>query len=118
MKYIAKFFKILFPIIGVFGIFIGLISILTFHHACRSVFETKVFADLRAIGGQIELFHEDNGRYPDSVTELVGGYLKAELLDPWGNSYQIRFQDDKPILYTYNKERVKTNFGFRIEYGI
>jgi general secretion pathway protein G len=53
-------------------------------------------ADIAVLCEALEIFKQDKGRYPSSLSELITGdmtYLKASRVpgDPWGNLYVYRF---------------------------
>ena len=87
-------------------------------HRCRSAYDVKVRADLRAIGSQIKLFEKDNKKFPESLYELVGEYLLKVPRDPWGKEYKYELKADNVVIYTYDQEKSKEKYSVRIEYNI
>ena len=80
--------------VGLFAIF----ALLSFIHRAR-LMARKANADFntRSLALLIEVFKEENGRYPKSLTQLasitnaeVKGSLNRILHDPWKNAYGFR----------------------------
>ena len=118
MRYIIKSFILLFAVIGLLSLPSWFIYFFDSVHANRSVAENKVSADLYTIGNQFELFRLDHGAYPDEIEELVDGYLKSVPMDPWGNKYQMKIEEGKIILFTFNPSKTQGKYLVRLEYGI
>lgn len=52
-------------------------------------------ADIEAsISSALELYEIDNGKFPESLSVLVGKYLKKDPKDPWGNPYNYKSPGD------------------------
>ncbi|HAH20305.1 MAG TPA: type II secretion system protein GspG [Candidatus Omnitrophica bacterium] len=52
-------------------------------------------ADIEAsISSALELYEIDNGKFPESLSVLVGKYLKKDPKDPWSNSYNYKSPGD------------------------
>ena len=115
MRYVLKTFIILFAMLGLLSLPSWFIK---FFHVNRSIAENRVSADLSIIGNQFELFRLDHGAYPDEIEELVDGYLKSVPMDPWGNKYQMKIEEGKIILFTFNPSKTQGKYLVRLEYGI
>ena len=75
--------------------------------------ETKAMSDMHILGKQAELFLIDNGRLPNKISELVDGYLKSVPMDPWGNKYQMKIEEGKIILFTFNPSKTQGKYLVR-----
>jgi len=49
---------------------------------------SRARSDIGAISAASDLFNLDHSEYPESLSDLVGEYLKGLSNDPWGNSYE------------------------------
>ena len=67
--------------------------------------ESAAKADINAnIALALDLYETDNGRYPQSLDELLqkgsspdtwkGPYLKKKPVDPWGRPYEYKLESD------------------------
>ena len=55
--------------------------------------ETALRDTLAAMRGAIAKFHEDNGRYPGTLEELVPKYLRQVPADPMGTSWRLTTEE-------------------------
>ena len=118
MRYIVKAFIFFLAVVGLLSLPSWYIHIFHSAHANRSVPERRVNADLSTIANQFELYRLDHGEYPDKIEQLVGGYLKSDPMDPWGNSYQMKIEEGGIILFTFNPSKAQGRFSVRLEFGV
>jgi hypothetical protein len=56
--------------------------------------------DIDHIGIGLELFFQENGTYPESLSALVPIYLNSSPKPPWGGEYGYTRSDNKVSVYT------------------
>ena len=120
MKKLLAGLKITLAIVGLISISKSMLYNLSSApaHECSYPYDTFVRADLKAFGGQLDLFERDNGTFPNSWHELIGDYLLEIPLDPWGKEYQYEIKSGKAIIYTYDQKRSTEEYLVRIDYNI
>lgn len=85
------------------------------------------------LGTALELYESQNGRYPDSLEDLIrepgnapnwhGPYLKTSRIskDPWGNPYIYRFPGQKNPqsydLFSYGRDKKAGGTGYDEDIG-
>ena len=60
--------------------------------------EAELQRQLTSMRGAIKNFHEDEGRYPRSLDELVPAYLRAIPKDPMTNAMDWRVDTEQVVL--------------------
>lgn len=68
------------------------------HGGCNA--ETRARRDLWALSDAADVFRIDHGRWPRSMSELDGRYLREPApLDPWGTPYELRLRGGGGVLF-------------------
>lgn len=115
----AKFLRNILALVGFLSLPFWFLSLFVSNeHRCRSAEEILVLSQLASIGSATQLYYEDNGYYPKDISDLVGNYLKTELIGPWGNSYKFQEEENRFVIFTKNPKKKHGKFVYRIEYGI
>lgn len=74
----------------------------------------KAMNDMNGIKSAIKMYYiQSGGQYPPSIEALVGKYLPAQPVDPWGVNY--RLDTVKQEIYCIEK---KTNVRLPLKYGM
>lgn len=82
-------------------------------------------SDIGQIHDAAENFFMDNGRYPESLEELVTKgengqkYLEMDVVptDPWGNEYIIEIEDDDALIWTLGADGQQGGEGKNLDFN-
>lgn len=73
----------------------------------------KASSDAASLGSLVSQYHYEIGIYPETLEKLkdengqYGPYVTEIKKDPWGNTYQYKFDNDeeKFVIYSYGKDK-------------
>lgn len=94
-------------------IIIGLLAGLVAYNiggVTESGYKTRIKTDLSTIANACEMYKlKYNNKYPDSADALASGdnpILKKVPKDPWGNTYQLKREGSKVVVWCYGEDGV------------
>lgn len=87
---------LLMSLLGAAGLVVHAVG--SAHGGCNA--ETRARRDLWALSDAADVFRIDHGRWPRSMSELDGRYLREPApLDPWGTPYELRLRGGGGVLF-------------------
>jgi len=73
-------------------------SLVTYPTAEASSKPVKVTAEIQSIENAVKFYHVDNGKWPASLSDMIGKYPPRVPRDPWGRDYY--YSTEQPPIST------------------